>query len=243
MSSDSRSNKGNGINRKRTWKYYVPLIIIAVVIPVLIWLGSYVAAEMSNKIESREQTPEHCIKTFPAVTLGGETYNIIAIDSLAWLAENLNYNAGEGVLCFDHDTSFCEKYGRLYTYDAASKACEEIGWRLPSKSEWDVLNGGFGTDGDAYEALVKGGKTGFDAVLGGAYTFYDAKFEDLGLIGHYWSSTEFSDGDDMVWTYAFRSNRGFMSRDLRGKKWALSCRCVKPLSTYQNSRDENKELE
>jgi uncharacterized protein (TIGR02145 family) len=33
----------------------------------------------------------------------------------------------------------CNTYGRLYTWAAAKSACQLIGWRLPSKDDWDSL--------------------------------------------------------------------------------------------------------
>ena len=37
--------------------------------------------------------------------------------------------------------SNCEEYGRLYTWEAAKRACESLGkgWRLPTDEEWKVL--------------------------------------------------------------------------------------------------------
>jgi uncharacterized protein (TIGR02145 family) len=53
------------------------------------------------------------------------------------MAENLRYNI-EGSWCYDNDEANCQDYGRLYTWDAAKKACP-TGWHLPTREEWQEL--------------------------------------------------------------------------------------------------------
>jgi hypothetical protein len=62
------------------------------------------------------------------------------------MAENLSYGA-EGSKCYDKKLKNCKKYGRLYDWETAIKACP-AGWHLPSNDEWDrpFLNvGDFGS--------------------------------------------------------------------------------------------------
>lgn len=66
-----------------------------------------------------------------------KTYKYVVMGDLIWMAENLNFKI-EDSWCYENKNSNCNKFGRLYTYDAAMKACPE-GWHLPSKNEWKYL--------------------------------------------------------------------------------------------------------
>lgn len=129
----------------------------------------------------------------------GQTYKTTNIGNLVWMAENLNYDYGEGSFCYDNDPSNCERYGRLYTARAAGFSCPG-GWRLPSKEEFETLienvgkknlqAKGFGSGTDPY---------GFSVLPAGSYSgsvfgeyFYDGKFTSLGESASFWSSTGFS---------------------------------------------------
>jgi len=71
----------------------------------------------------------------------------------------------------------CDQYGRLYTWEIASKGCKLLveRWRLPTKEEWGqltVLYGGIAKDStlirkEAYKVLLNTGASGFNALLGG----------------------------------------------------------------------------
>lgn len=173
-------------------------------------------------------------KTAPA-TLRGQTYNTIqfANGGLIWMAENLSYGSytAGGGSCYDNISSNCSKYGRLYTWEVAKKACQEIGWRLPTDQEWRDLAKRFGGADDdaadggkaAYQALIAGGKSGFSAQLGGVrYTGGSYRF--LGGSGCYWSATE--NESELAMYYYFSRPYGKLNRSQEDKGWALSVRCV-----------------
>jgi Fibrobacter succinogenes major domain (Fib_succ_major). len=127
----------------------------------------------------------------------GKTYKTVKIGTQTWMAENLNYEA-EGSKCYDNNPDNCQKYGRLYNWETAMKACPK-GWHLPSKAEWEVLMALL----DGKEAAGKSLKAtsdwlddrngtdnyGFSALPGGNGGS-DGTFYSVGRYGYWWSSSE-----------------------------------------------------
>ncbi len=72
----------------------------------------------------------------------GRKYKTVEIGNRVWMAENLNFPTDES-WCYLNDTSYCGRYGRLYTYDEAVNICP-AGWHLPSAEEWRHLVGFLG---------------------------------------------------------------------------------------------------
>ncbi|GBU20134.1 hypothetical protein R80B4_00008 [Fibrobacteres bacterium R8-0-B4] len=122
----------------------------------------------------------------------GKKYKAAKINGKTWMAQNLDYQPPSGMaLCYNDDTSVCKKYGRLYDWRTAMKACP-VGWHLPTRKEWGELavfaggTGAYGEEGVAGKKLKskKGWSVGragtdnygFSALPGGrstdGYFFY-----------------------------------------------------------------------
>ncbi len=80
-------------------------------------------------------------------TRDGQTYKTVKIGKQTWMAQNLNYEPQTGKSwCYENDTSYCNKYGRLYDWNTARTVCP-IGYHLPSREEWDSLGRAMGGRG------------------------------------------------------------------------------------------------
>jgi uncharacterized protein (TIGR02145 family) len=159
----------------------------------------------------------------------GKVYKTIQIGSQTWMAENLAFKADTGCWAYNNDENHVAKYGRLYTYETAMKVCPP-GWHLPTKEEFETLIRYAGTNGTrAYKELIPTGITGFDGVFGG---FYRTKFQYIGQIGHFWSSTEINKGSAFYFGItSLVPDAGICIVDRvknsNNKTWGFSIRCVK----------------
>jgi uncharacterized protein (TIGR02145 family) len=125
----------------------------------------------------------------------GKTYKAVGAGDYIWMAENLNHRT-DSSWCYDEDESNCEKYGRLYTWDAAIKACP-AGWRLPDSKEWNYLARVFGSPADAADLATlelapdwkDTDELGFSALRGGERRPY-GDFSNIGSLGVWWTATE-----------------------------------------------------
>lgn len=150
-----------------------------------------------------------------------------------WSAQNLNADI-PGSYCYDSQQANCDRYGRLYTWELAISACASLGdgWRLPSQEEWRELAEPYGgvfndstSDGKgAFFALMEGGESKLDAVLGGGRS--SNEFRRIDAHGFYWTST--SVNDSTAWFINFGKGRPALYLQNDGEKSsAFAVRCVK----------------
>jgi uncharacterized protein (TIGR02145 family) len=155
-------------------------------------------------------------------------------DGKQWTVENLTVRATPSY-CYADAEPNCGRYGRLYTWDSAQRGCRALGkgWRLPTDDEWLQLAkyyGGVSADSDdngkaAYAALLIGGRSGFDAQLGGGRS--DAgEYARLEAHGFYWTASESDPAT--AWFYNFGKGGRALHRQREGEKQAaFSVRCVR----------------
>ncbi|MCQ2060458.1 MAG: fibrobacter succinogenes major paralogous domain-containing protein [Fibrobacter sp.] len=168
----------------------------------------------------------------------GQSYNIVEIGGKVWMASNLNFETA-GSFCPDGEAKNCKKFGRLYTWAAAMKACPE-GWRLPYKEDYESLvnaGGGAAVAGSALKSgsgwFKKGNGTNMldFGVLPAGYRGSDGKFDGIGGYGYLWTATSGTAEDSSDENFAFYLYLDFSSDAAKlnsfDKADARSVRCVR----------------
>jgi uncharacterized protein (TIGR02145 family) len=143
-------------------------------------------------------------------TRDGQTYKTVTIGTQTWMAENMNYKTdrywsyGDATdfnisWCYNNDTSYCDKYGRLYDWETALTVCP-AGWKLPDTADWRTLITTVGGKEIAGKLLKsKSGwnensngtdNYGFSALPSGYRAYIDDNFNDVGKVGCWWTATE-----------------------------------------------------
>src|SRR6476620_4764623 len=174
--------------------------ISAVAIALSIAFG-FVGGAGSTQGSARDQNPSGTIASSKRMADGKE-----------WTTANLNVNTSSSY-CYDDSEPNCRRYGRLYTWEAAQRGCQSLGdrWRLPTDDEWRQMAGHYGGVGNdspdkgkaAYTALLSGGTSRFNAVLGGnrsidgQYDRLEAHDHGMSVSGHVaWPLAEVAAGID-----------------------------------------------
>jgi len=147
------------------------------------------------------------------------------------MEENLNF-ATDNSWCYGNNDSNCQKYGRLYTWDTAMKACP-AGWRLPTDSDWEELFQAAGGEDKAGKKLKSNtgwngtDEFGFSALPGGgarntSTLRSDVRFNNVGSSGSWWT-TRASERHVYYWYISSDDRVGWVgeSRDARS-----SVRCI-----------------
>jgi len=207
----------------------------------------------------------------------GKTYKTVPIGGKTWMAENLNIKTADsrcygedGQVFVDYDEddnevystlssseikANCNKYGRLYTWDAAKTACP-AGWHLPARDEWDHLAESVGGtknyryDGLKHDYLNVGKKLkstsgwydnsngtddfGFSALPGGVFRYSYSFFCLTSMIGVWWTADEYEHTEGLEAHYRVMSccGDGYYDGDdlieyYNTKSDRMSVRCVK----------------
>jgi len=169
------------------------------------------------------------------VDTGGNKYIVRKMrDGNIWMTTNLKLSIS-GTYCYNDSAKYCEKYGRLYTWDAAQKACSLMGegWRLPSKDEWQQLALLYGMAGKdsidtrkrAFYPLLYSGDSQFNALLSGGRNL-DGSYGRLEAHGFYWTATPHD--SSMAWFANFAKGSQSLYHQPDGEiVRAFAVRCVK----------------
>ena len=181
--------------------------------------GSSAKVEPQQVSRSEQPNTEHRTTGSFTDPRDGRTYRTVELNGLRWMAENLNYDVGEGCWFYDNDPKNGEKYGRLYTWEAAQRTCPP-GWRLPTDEEWEALRDSLGGDKESFDALIEGGESGFEVPLEGHHRY-----------SAFWTSEESSPDRAIFWGFYFPDKLLYRNHDNKSK--GFSCRCVREIGETQ----------
>jgi uncharacterized protein (TIGR02145 family) len=150
-------------------------------------------------------------------------YKSIIVGEQTWMAYNY-LDATAGSYCYGEKTIDCYNYGRLYTYDAALKACP-AGWHIPTYDDWDKLInylGGWEKAG----GLLKDNLLGYNFKLCG---FRDEKgvYSNIDTTGGYWTSTPHTNYKDEMYIRYIISNSSSIQHEVYLKQCAFGVRYIK----------------
>jgi len=164
-------------------------------------------------------------------------YKLVTIGSQVWMAENLNFET-EKSRCYGDAPSYCNAYGRLYTWVDAQDVCPE-GTHLPSYDEFHVLyvfvhedNESNGSS-EANFLKSKDGWKQFNEKTGGVDSYgFSAKpaggYTDKGYDGigekTYFLTSDTTGGSATLMGIAY--NNEYFGKALYSKENAFSVRCL-----------------
>jgi len=168
----------------------------------------------------------------------GISYRTIKIGNQLWMAENLNtihYANGERInsFCYDDDTTFCAKYGRLYNWDALKVGASSQysicppNWHVSTDEDWYIMLEFVGGLNNAGSVLRRGEYANFNLQCGGNYQTELDIFSFIDRNTYFWTSTEFS--STAAWMRMTGANMKNVNRSTAPKEYAFSIRCVKDL--------------
>lgn len=184
---------------------------------VLIASGASLAAPKAKKNEIKDARDK-------------QKYRTVVIDGRKWMADNLNYKM-PGSTCYREDEDNCMVYGRLYTWEAAQKACP-AGFHLPTNEEFESLWKAAGGDFNAgylikanygWSGETNGNDTLKFSAMPAGNMFDDGTYGNENKFAFFWSSIT-EGGDASVW-YLSSKSMGF-SYMMKPKNFGFSVRCV-----------------
>ena len=186
----------------------------------------------------------------------GQVYKTVKIGDQVWMAQNLNYKK-DSSFCYNDSATYCDKYGRLYTWAAAIKACPD-GWLLPSENDFVSLIKAVGGEKDAATKLKStsgwnndNGESG-DGTDAFGFSALPAGVGNAGIYGgvdystSFWGSTECGEnslesGVDCAYAIYLDYDEvnvnlpSYAARDLQ-----LSVRCLKGETSVESSSSSSQ---
>lgn len=154
----------------------------------------------------------------------GTDYKTIEINGNTWMVQNMNYSKISACWCYENAEVECEKNGRLYSYEAAGKACPG-GWHLPSETDFTNLFSNAVSEMERITELSVGGSSGFNLQFAGYRSGLGAYFGRGNQVGYWLEST--SKKKNRTAMYFDKNSKTIKVIIVKNMEIAYSVRCVK----------------
>ena len=191
----------------------------------------------SSVASSSSSTADDFVCGTSKMKRGDIEYETVEILNTCWTAENMKneLSSVETFTCYDNDPKNCEKYGMLYSYEAASTLCP-TGWRLPEtkdlqdmldySGEWSEWAGMYLKSKEGWEGDAEPGNDllGFNALPGGVYL---NKFSGLNSVGVWWTSSKKTVTSHYVLKLTGDEDAFYAEGNAMEDEYYASVRCIK----------------
>ncbi len=181
----------------------------------------------------------------------GTEYGWVRYGDTEWMTSNLKFKVDSSYIYQDYNArddeeseENLEKYGRLYSYRSALKACPD-GWRIPTDEDWQKLEQYLGMSSSESNGLdwrgniarnmltLKGDTCDLGLRLGGYYTEHTimgtSGFRFMGVYAFYWTSTRDNSKDGLYYYYrklTYAQNSVYR-QSMEPEQQYLNVRCVR----------------
>lgn len=140
----------------------------------------------------------------------GRLYRVERFGEKIWMIDNLAFDIPDSSACYDGDSLNCEKYGRLYPFEQAKRACPE-GFRTATDEDFESLSAA-----DVADFAV--------TVVFGGYFNQNGICALAGEGTYFWTSSEEDASRGFVRNLFADANS--LEKASVDKKFGLSVRCV-----------------
>ena len=152
------------------------------------------------------------------------------------------YREGKPIWCYyDFDSTNGPNYGKLYNWYAVTDSIGlcPLGWHVPTDAEWTTLNNFLGGESIAggkmkstsslwntsyYSNMGATNESGFTGHPGGS-RYNGGSFWDLGILGYWWSASQFDATNAWFEKLIINNNSSFKNK--WHKSIACSVRCIR----------------
>jgi uncharacterized protein (TIGR02145 family) len=212
--------------------------------------GNEVSFKTSVEGTTHSGVTDLCGKTYKGIVIGNQTWiseNLSTCkyrngDPIPHVKDDATWaSLTTGAYCYFNNDSvkYAAIYGKIYNWFAVtdSRGLAPTGWHIPNQTEMTTLitnlggaivaGGKMKTSGTTYCSTNTSGtnSSGFSGLPAGDRRGFNGVFNNLGVFGGYWSSTQFDNSN--AWNFRLYCNSAEVTLGNDGKRHGFSVRIMK----------------